>query len=209
MGLYRASYEIFKNDGQLVLYCEHLQTVKYREPEKMAGSGGSEKVTNHPAPGSPAEQGNPAMKCPIVDTHQHLIYPEKSDFSWTKGIAQLETRAFRYDDYLGEIEGTRIASTIFVETAADSWREEAQYVYKLATHPDSLIAASWPIAVPRKRTSRNISNPFAIPSWSVCAAFVTSSRMTCHSNHASSKMSVDSESWDSLSTFASWHANFP
>jgi acyl dehydratase len=32
MGLYRASYEIFKNDGELVLYCEHLQTVKYRDP---------------------------------------------------------------------------------------------------------------------------------------------------------------------------------
>ena len=32
MGLYRASYEIFKNDGELVLYCEHIQTVKYRDP---------------------------------------------------------------------------------------------------------------------------------------------------------------------------------
>lgn len=31
MGLYRASYEVFKNDGELVLYCEHLQTVKYRD----------------------------------------------------------------------------------------------------------------------------------------------------------------------------------
>ncbi len=31
MGLYRASYEIFKGDGELVLYCEHLQTVKYRD----------------------------------------------------------------------------------------------------------------------------------------------------------------------------------
>ncbi len=32
MGLYRASYEIYKNDGELVLYCEHIQTVKYRDP---------------------------------------------------------------------------------------------------------------------------------------------------------------------------------
>lgn len=30
MGLYRASYEIYKNDGELALYCEHIQTVKYR-----------------------------------------------------------------------------------------------------------------------------------------------------------------------------------
>lgn len=32
MGLYKASYEVFKADGELVLYCEHLQTVKYRHP---------------------------------------------------------------------------------------------------------------------------------------------------------------------------------
>lgn len=30
MGLYRSSYEVYKNDGELVLYCEHLQTVKLR-----------------------------------------------------------------------------------------------------------------------------------------------------------------------------------
>jgi len=32
MGLYLASYEIFKNEGELVLYCEHIQIVKYRDP---------------------------------------------------------------------------------------------------------------------------------------------------------------------------------
>jgi len=32
LGLYRASYEVFKDDGTLVLYCEHLQTVNYRDP---------------------------------------------------------------------------------------------------------------------------------------------------------------------------------
>jgi acyl dehydratase len=31
MGLMVCSYEIFKHTGQLVLYCEHLQTVKYRD----------------------------------------------------------------------------------------------------------------------------------------------------------------------------------
>ena len=35
MGLYRASYEVFKNDGELVLYCEHIQTVKYKNAEKL------------------------------------------------------------------------------------------------------------------------------------------------------------------------------
>jgi hypothetical protein len=32
MGLVRVSYEVFKHPGKLVLYCEHLQTVKYRNP---------------------------------------------------------------------------------------------------------------------------------------------------------------------------------
>ncbi len=34
MGLIRVSYEIFKEAGELVLYAEHLQTVKYKNPEQ-------------------------------------------------------------------------------------------------------------------------------------------------------------------------------
>ena len=33
-GLTRAKYEVFKGEGELVLYCEHLQTVLYRDPAK-------------------------------------------------------------------------------------------------------------------------------------------------------------------------------
>ncbi len=33
MGLVTVSYEVFKHPGELVLYCEHLQTVKYRNSE--------------------------------------------------------------------------------------------------------------------------------------------------------------------------------
>ena len=36
MGLIRASYEIFKGEGELVLYCEHLQTVKYKDAAAFA-----------------------------------------------------------------------------------------------------------------------------------------------------------------------------
>ena len=36
MGLVTVSYEVFKDKGELVLYCEHLQTVKYRHPENFA-----------------------------------------------------------------------------------------------------------------------------------------------------------------------------
>lgn len=34
LGLVKVSYEVYKNEGELVLYCEHLQTVKYRTPEQ-------------------------------------------------------------------------------------------------------------------------------------------------------------------------------
>jgi acyl dehydratase len=37
MGLIRASYEVFKGEGELVLYCEHLQTVKYKNPDDFVG----------------------------------------------------------------------------------------------------------------------------------------------------------------------------
>ena len=37
LGLCRASYEVFKGEGELVLYCEHIQTVKYRSPEDFVG----------------------------------------------------------------------------------------------------------------------------------------------------------------------------
>ena len=36
LGLIRASYQIYKGEGELVLYCEHLQTVKYRDSAVFA-----------------------------------------------------------------------------------------------------------------------------------------------------------------------------
>ena len=37
MGLIRASYQVYKEEGELALYCEHIQTVKYRDPAAFAG----------------------------------------------------------------------------------------------------------------------------------------------------------------------------
>ena len=36
MGMIRASYQVYKGDGEIVMYCEHLQTVKYRDPSAFA-----------------------------------------------------------------------------------------------------------------------------------------------------------------------------
>ncbi|CAN5320636.1 MaoC family dehydratase [soil metagenome] len=39
MGLFTVSYEVFRaDDEQIVLYCEHLQTVRYRDPEAAKAS---------------------------------------------------------------------------------------------------------------------------------------------------------------------------
>jgi acyl dehydratase len=43
MGLVRVSYEVFKNEGELALYCEHLQTVKYRDPAAFAAHVGKQQ----------------------------------------------------------------------------------------------------------------------------------------------------------------------
>jgi acyl dehydratase len=38
LGLIRSSYEVFKGEGEMVLYCEHIQTVKYRRPEDFVAA---------------------------------------------------------------------------------------------------------------------------------------------------------------------------
>ena len=78
---------------------------------------------------------------PILDTHQHLLYPEKYPYSWTAGIPALAGKPFRYEDYLQAIAGTTVTSTIFMESGADDphWSEETAFVHTLARTPGTLI----------------------------------------------------------------------
>jgi predicted TIM-barrel fold metal-dependent hydrolase len=78
---------------------------------------------------------------PILDTHQHLIYPEKFPYSWTAGVPALAGRGFRYDDYLRAAEGTGISGTLFMEAgvADPHWHEETRFVHTLAQEAGSLI----------------------------------------------------------------------
>jgi len=82
-----------------------------------------------------------SIMMPIIDTHQHLIYPERFSYSWTAGIPQLAGKAFRYEDYLKAIEGTSVRRTIFMESGADDpyWQEETRFVHTLAGTPGSLM----------------------------------------------------------------------
>ena len=36
MGKVKVSYSVFKGDGEIVLYCEHLMTALYRDPSAYA-----------------------------------------------------------------------------------------------------------------------------------------------------------------------------
>ena len=78
---------------------------------------------------------------PMLDTHQHLIYPERWPYSWTNDIPALAGRAFTYDNYVELTRGAGVAGTIFMETSPDDphWREETRFVYSLAEQSGSLI----------------------------------------------------------------------
>jgi predicted TIM-barrel fold metal-dependent hydrolase len=78
---------------------------------------------------------------PMLDTHQHLIYPDGFPYSWTKGIGPLEGTAFRYEDYVKLVADKGVTGTIFMETDPDepNGAAEAKFVYGLASQSNSLI----------------------------------------------------------------------
>ncbi|MEM1287162.1 MAG: amidohydrolase family protein [Pseudomonadota bacterium] len=78
----------------------------------------------------------------LIDTHQHLVYPNALPYSWTSGIPALADQAFTLDDYKRLSAGFDIAATVFMETAVDDdrWSEEAPFIAGLAKKPESNIA---------------------------------------------------------------------
>jgi predicted TIM-barrel fold metal-dependent hydrolase len=74
---------------------------------------------------------------PLIDTHQHLVYPDVAGYGWTAGIPALADRAFTVADYQALTEGLGIAGTLFMETAVDEddIRAEAEHVARLAADP--------------------------------------------------------------------------
>ena len=78
----------------------------------------------------------------IVDTHQHLIYPEHFRYSWCRGLPLLEGKAFRLAEYHEAAKSTGIEQTVFMEADVDEaqMKAEAEFFSKLASSPDSKIA---------------------------------------------------------------------
>ena len=74
---------------------------------------------------------------PLIDTHQHLVYPGRQRYAWMAGA--LAGRAFTLEDYRALTAGAGVAGSIFMEVDAEDWRDEARMVAALAREPGSGI----------------------------------------------------------------------
>ncbi|MGA8206325.1 MAG: amidohydrolase [Woeseiaceae bacterium] len=79
---------------------------------------------------------------PLIDTHQHLVYPDRFRYSWTESIPALSAGAFTLSDYRAEAAAASVGKTLFMETGVDDeyWRDETRFILSLAVEPDNRIA---------------------------------------------------------------------
>ena len=64
----------------------------------------------------------------LLDTHQHLIYPDQAGYAWTDDKPLLARQAFTLGDYKALTEGKGVGATIFMEADADDYQAEARFV---------------------------------------------------------------------------------
>ncbi len=86
----------------------------------------------------------------IIDTHQHLIYPEQFSYSWCQDLPALAGKPFRLEEYRTASRGAGISQTLFMEVSADEpqSKAEADFFLQLATRPETnitgVLAACFP-----------------------------------------------------------------
>lgn len=78
----------------------------------------------------------------LIDTHQHLVYPDVAGYGWTDGIPPLANRPFTLEQYQELSKDADIVATLFMETGVDDadYQAETRYVAELAKNPDSNIS---------------------------------------------------------------------
>ncbi len=78
----------------------------------------------------------------LLDTHQHLVYPEIAGYGWTADIPPLAGKAFPLERYKELTAAADIAGTLFMETGVDDadYKAEARFVAGLAKQKGSNIA---------------------------------------------------------------------
>ncbi|MFT3972542.1 MAG: amidohydrolase [Amaricoccus sp.] len=76
---------------------------------------------------------------PLLDTHQHLVYPDQQTYAWMETAPALRGRPFTLGDYRALVAGAGVAGTIFMEVDAVDYRGEARMIARLAGDPASRI----------------------------------------------------------------------
>lgn len=85
----------------------------------------------------------------MIDTHQHLLYPDRFGYPWTGELPALQG-AFRLDDYRTAAAGCGVDGAIFMEVDVDEAQsgDEARFFCELAGDPANgilgVIAAARP-----------------------------------------------------------------
>ena len=77
----------------------------------------------------------------LIDTHQHLIYPDVAGYGWTDGIPPLANRSFTLAQYQDLSKDADVSGTLFMETGVDDadYQAEIRYVADLAKEPENRI----------------------------------------------------------------------
>jgi predicted TIM-barrel fold metal-dependent hydrolase len=78
----------------------------------------------------------------MIDTHLHLIHPERFSYDWTADIPALAGQPFRLEEYRAAAEGCGITESIFMEVDVP-WKQaasEAAFFTSLAENPANRIS---------------------------------------------------------------------
>jgi predicted TIM-barrel fold metal-dependent hydrolase len=78
---------------------------------------------------------------PLLDTHQHLVYPDRLGYGWAAATPALAGQAFTLEDYREITRVAGVAGTIFMETNVDDrdYRKEVRLTAERMRRPESGI----------------------------------------------------------------------
>ncbi len=86
---------------------------------------------------------------PLIDTHQHLMYPKQFGYSWTDKIPVLNKTQYDVGSY-ENLVGDHVVASIFMETGVDEgdYRAETEFAISLAADATNnivgVVAATFP-----------------------------------------------------------------
>jgi predicted TIM-barrel fold metal-dependent hydrolase len=98
----------------------------------------------------------------MIDTHIHLLEPDKFTYRWAEEFPALAGR-FDLLDYQKVTSGLGIEGGVFMEVDCDESAEEAQYFCKMAEEPGCLIQSVVAAARPEEDTFEKYLDSIAHP----------------------------------------------